>query len=600
MSNNKNKKTNAKAADVKKPETKKPAAKNPAAKKDEEVKGIKKLFSEKNLAVVITALSLVAILAVGGLIALIRYIVRDEGFDYQKSNLSKYIEFTGDYKNFTIDIDYAPMKDIDLEVAKLNLLASHKGEALYGGATKISNYIITPGAELKIWYRGYLKDSEGKKVEVTGMSNFTGSAAHDLEIGSSALIPGFELGLVGIDVDNYPKFEKITTGRAEDYENAVAYVTFTTQQNGKDVEQKGVRIDMSSEEDVDANFGAGFYHAISGMKIGVKNDKITVTKGDNEFDYTKVTVNFVTTCEVNPIVVETYFPYDYGTANLRNEKAYFEVYVDSAVLYELPEGITEEMITLGNVELSEEFIQSLIDDEESVITAELLDKYEGATLVEKYDAYATETIEAVYKEDYEQLVEDAIWKYYRSIANVKKYPKAKVEAIYKEYLADVEYQFSYTGGTLQGSNGSSQTYSDLESFACAYLGLSKSYDWRGYLNAMAESMVQERMILFYVIELEGIELSDDEFKAKYDETVKSYLDEYVNQHLAQVEKKDRDDFTDEEFEQYVLERRYELFQQYDETFFTERTYYTVLFDMVKDWPEVTTLENKSAYFDKYK
>ena len=583
MSNNKNKNVNTKKANVKKPEVKKPVA-----KKDEEVKGIKKLFSEKNLAIVITAIVLVAILAVGGLIALIRYIVRDEGFDYEKSNLSKYIEFTQDHKNFTVDIDFAPMKPIDLAVAKLNLQAANKGEAKHNGASVVSGYTITPGAEVKIWYRGYLVDpTTGEKVDVPGMSNFTGTAAQSLEIGSSTLIPGFELNLVGKKPDEYSKFEKITIGKVEDYENVVAYVTFTTQQNGKDVEQKGIRIDMSSEENVDKNFGVGFYDKISDMKIGVKNDKITVTRGDNEFDYTKVTVNFVTTCETNPIVIETFFPYDYKTANLRNEKAYFEVYVESAVLYEYDE-------------FDDAFVQKLIDDEENIITAELLNKYEGATLVEKYDAYATETIKKIYDEEYDKLIEDAIWNYYRQIVNVKKYPLAKVEAIYKEYLADVEYQFSYTGGTLQDSYGQNKTYSDLESFACAYLGLPANYNWREYLTGMAQSMVQERMILFYVMELENIELSEEEFNAKYEQTVKDYLDEYVNQHLAQVEKKTREDFTDEEFEQYVIERRYELFEQYDETFFTERTYYTTLFEIIKGWPKVTTLEDTSAYFEKYK
>ena len=115
MSNNKNKNTNTKKANVKKPEVKKPVA-----KKDEEVRGIKKLFSEKNLAIVITAIALVAILAVGGLIALIRYIVRDEGFDYEKSNLSKYIEFTQDHKNFTVDIEPKTVKGVQYLVTSID------------------------------------------------------------------------------------------------------------------------------------------------------------------------------------------------------------------------------------------------------------------------------------------------------------------------------------------------------------------------------------------------------------------------------------------------------------------------------------------------
>ena len=597
--------SNKKENNTNKTEIKKPSVKKPVEKNGGEEKGIKKLFSQKNLAVVITAISLVVILAVGGIIAMVRYIVRDEGFDFEKSDLSKYMEFTGAYKDFTVNLDYAAMKDIDLKVAKLNLQASYKGEKNMGDASYlVSNYTITPGAELNLWYRGYLIDPEtGEEVEVPGMSNFmqATSGLYDqytnsyrpLEIGSSTLIPGFELNLVGKKVDDYAKFEKITTGRVEDYENHVIYVTFTTQVDGKDVVQKGVRIDMSSKENVDKNFGEGFYEKISDMKIGAENPKLTVKKGGNEFDYTKVKVNFVTTCENNPekppIIVEAFFPYDYGTANLRNEKAYFEVYVDNAVIYEYDE-------------FDDKFVQKLIDDEESIITAELLNKYEGATLVEKYDAYANETIKAVYDEEYQSLLENAIWSHLRSITNIKKYPLAKVEDIYKEYLADVEYQFNFTGGSLQDAYGQSKTYQDLESFACAYLGLPANYDWRSYLDGMAKSMVQERMILFYVMELEGIEISDEEFQAKYDETVQEYLDEYVSQHLAKIAKKTKDDFTAEEYEQYVLERKYELFEQYDETFFTERTYYTTLFEIIKKWPTVITLdsENNSAYFDKYK
>ena len=153
---------------------------------------------------------------------------------------------------------------------------------------------------------------------------------------------------------------------------------------------------------------------------------------------------------------------------------------------------------------------------------------------------------------------------------------------------------------MQNSYGQSTTYNDLDSFACAYLGLTSGYDWRGYLDGMAKSMVEERMILYYLMDLEGIKLTDEEFKAKYDETVNVYLAEYVNQHLAQVSQKTREDFTDAEWDQYVIERRIELFAQYNETFFTERTYYTSLYEVIQNRPTVITLDQRSAYFDKYK
>ena len=586
--NNKQKNKNANVGN------KKTQVKNPASAKKvvaEEKKGLKKLFSEKNMAIVITAIIVAAILLIGGLVALIRYIVRDEGFDFETSNLSKYVEFTDDYKNFTVDIDYAPMKDIDLKVALLSLQNKEKGKALNNYHYMTAQYTITPGAKVKLWYRGYLIDEEtGEEVVVSGMSNFADTTAQELIIGSGQFIPGFELGLVGMEVDKYPKLEKITSGKVE--EKHIAYVTFTTNQNGKDVEQKSVRIDMSSEaaSDVEENFGKGFREAILGAKIGTTNDKVTVTKGDNEFDYTKVKVDFVTECENGenkPFVVEAYFPFDYSQVNLRNEKVYFEVYVDGSLLYEYPE-------------INDEFIQKLIEDEDYEVTAEILEQYEGATLTDKYLAYAKKGIEDVYAEAYDELLESAIWEYYFDIANVKKYPKSQVEKYYDEYVEDVKYQYSYTGGTLQNSSGQSQTYSDLDSFACAYLGLYSGSDWHAYLESMAKSMVKERMVLYYIMELEGISFTDEEFKKMYDETVQLYVDEYVNQHLAQVEDKTKDDFTEEEFAKYVAARKSELFERYDETFFTERTYYTTIIDMVKEWPEVTTLENRSAYFDKYK
>ena len=99
MSENKNKKNNEKVENK--------ATQKPASKEKNESVEPKKVISQKNLAVIITAGILVVILGAAGIFALVDAISRDAGFDYIKADLTKYIEFTDDYKNFTINVDIA-------------------------------------------------------------------------------------------------------------------------------------------------------------------------------------------------------------------------------------------------------------------------------------------------------------------------------------------------------------------------------------------------------------------------------------------------------------------------------------------------------------
>ena len=79
-------------------------------------------------------------------------------FDYLKADLSDYIEFTEDYKNFKLNVDIAKPHDIDVDVAILNMLYSDRETTpRYDGATITSPVTITAGDVVDIWYRGYLK-----------------------------------------------------------------------------------------------------------------------------------------------------------------------------------------------------------------------------------------------------------------------------------------------------------------------------------------------------------------------------------------------------------------------------------------------------------
>ena len=549
--------------------------------KEENEEG-KKRISEKSLAIIITAAILAVILIATAVVFIVQAVQKDKGFNYLTSDLSKYIEFTDDYKDFELNVDIAKPHDIDVEIAILSLLCQEKSkEALHDGAIVTSPTDIGVGDIVHIWYRGYLKDEDGEEIIVGNMSNFGDDEAQELEIGSGGFIPGFELGLVGKNTGDYSKFIKITEGKIS--ENQVAYVSFS-RVIGDDTQNKtkhtNVRIDLS-DPDIDEEYGAGFKARIMLGNIGDKFDFAVECDG-KKYNYYDCTVNFVTECETNPIVVETYFPYDYSAANLRNETAYFEVYVDGVVDYEAPV-------------FDDEFLEEKLKSEDFGVEREDLEKYEGEKLVDKYRAYATETMYELYEEEYKEKVEAAIWDYYAEISKAIKYPSAKVDEIHKEYLADVEDQFASSGGQVYNSyTGSYNTYSTLDTYAPAYLGLSSSTDWREYLYGLAESLVKERMVMYYILRSENIVPTSEELAKACDEIRQEYLDEYIAQYLD-YENKTREDYNDEEYAAFVEAREGEIFSYYDDAHFEETAYYNIVVEHIIDWPDVKTLDERRAY-----
>ena len=554
-------------------------------------KSAEKKIPENKLAVIITAISLAVITVCASAFFLVDAIINNKFFNYLTSDLSKYVTLSeDDYKNYTIEVDIAKPRDIDADVAILALLASDKGEAKYNGEEVTSHFTVMPGAELNIWYRGYILDNDGGKIEATGMSNLSGNSPSKLEIGSGSFIPGFELGLVGINTADYPRFVKITDNTTDIVESHIAYVSFSRLVEGgnKDNDTSkvvSVRIDLSGDK-IDKNFGEGFKEKILGATIGEKMTFSAVIDGKT-YNYTDVTVDYVTECENNsenpPIIVEAYFPYDYSTTTLRNETAYFEVYIDSGVLYE-------------EQKFDDEYVEKLVKREGSKITLDELNVFEGAALTDKYRTYVKKTIDEIYKEEYESAVREAAWDHILSRVKVIKYPESKVKEMYKEYIEGVEDQFEETGGYIANQyTGGYTTYQDIDSFARAYLGLGSSTNWKNYLYSMSESLVKERLAMYYIIRKENLKPGNKEFKAIIEEEKQMYLDEYVQQSLD-YEKKTREDFaTEEEYEDYVKDRASELFGYYNDDYFEETTLYNIASEQIIKWPTVITLDERLTY-----
>ena len=233
-----------------------------------------KNLSVKKLAIIITAAVVALVLLVLGIISIVNYVINDEGFDYLKSDLKDYIEFTEDFRNFDLTIDIAKPRDIDIDITILNMLREDKPTTAWLKESK-NNLQINPGDVVYIYYRGYLVDAEGNRTEQEGMCNFSDANPYGLEIGSNGFVPGFELDLAGHKTGDSVRFEKITSGSAAN--GKVAYVSYkkvTTNENNTTstttvAANNPKRIDYSAE-DIATIYGEGFLEKIQSLTVGTK------------------------------------------------------------------------------------------------------------------------------------------------------------------------------------------------------------------------------------------------------------------------------------------------------------------------------------------
>jgi hypothetical protein len=120
---------------------------------------------------------------------------------------------------------------------------------------------------------------------------------------------------------------------------------------------------------------------------------------------------------------------------------------------------------------------------------------------------------------------------------------------------------------------------------------------------MSESLVGERLIMYYLIEKLGIEITDELLAKTKADVKQEYLDEYIKQSLEYEESqyeasnpgKEFEKPTGEEYDKFVEEKKTELFNYYDEAYFTESAYYEIALDEFLKLPNVITLDERNAY-----
>ena len=479
-----------------------------------------------------------------------------EPFDYLEEDLTKYVAVDSSrYRDADIKIDLPDVSDLDVEVYILSQLKAKKGGTIYDGEYRYDK-VIYPGDKVYIYYRGYELLENGEERDLSGTCNFSSDELTELEIGSGSFVPGFELGLVGKNPQDYSRFEKITEGEVLDTD--VVYLTCTySYETGETNQNYLLRIDLS-DPDLEKKFGTGIADYVKSLKFGeTKREAKTFTLAgtDDKFTLISARLDFLTRCEENPIVVKTVFPYDYREEAFRNKTVYFDVYVKRALHYE-------------GVMLSDEAVTGQLGIKEAE-----LEKYEGGSAVEKYRNMVKSQLVESNAENRKYLAENTLWDKLISGATVKRMPSGEVNRLYNEYYYSLRDQYL--------SYGLDQYYPDFSDFLVANFELEAGEDPGEYMRSMVESEVKEKLIFYSIVKTEGFVPDGEKFAELYNSIIKESFD-------AENESSGKTYATEEAYNTAFEKYKTEAVEKNGEEYFAEIVYYRYGMDKILDLVNIIT------------
>lgn len=509
----------------------------------------KRLDSTKIFLIVFAAVALVGILT-SLVFALVPMFKKDKSLDYLKDDLSKYVSVPYElYNSYTVTVDLPLVGEKDVEYEILKLLCTHK-ESNDKSLENRVNRTIGAGDVANIYYRGYTLNDDGTKNYFDGGCNFT-DTTYALEIGSGSFIPGFEYNLVGKNQKDYAEMKKLTEGFTQPGD--IIYLTYSVYYaDGQASLTKSALVDLSDPK-LDEKWGEGFsayFNDVKGFKIGEQfatgkeeDKKLTVgtikdTDGDDIYFDMSISSVYRISTELDTLVVEAYFPYNYGDESLDGKTAYFEVFVKSVQDYDAPE-YNDEFIT--------EKVKKTADD---------LAQYEGETLADKYKAFVKENLDKDYEDDVRNVIESQFWKSVVAGSTFHKLPEKEVEAAYNNYVAEIQSTYA---------SGYSSYYSSIDEFARAYLELSAGADWKATLRQDAEYSLKQKLAFYYIIRELNLVPNDEEYKKIYDELFGAYLKDYLD-YYGITEESDN-------YELKVETATKEILSTYGESYWRESVYY---------------------------
>ena len=500
---------------------------------------------------------------------------RLENIDFLEENLSKYVQIPEDvYKNYEIEVSVGRPGEVELESRILYLLAS-KRDIENVDRRYMINVPITAGDAVYAYYTGYELGENGERIDIAGTSNFDMSidelkANGGIKIGGGLHVPGFELALVGKTPNDYnTSFNKVVGGNLPTSgvpENCVVYATASyVMEDGLLYEDEKIRIDFRDGKAED-KWGAGIYDYLCEKSIGMTNTAppITLTCADgNRITYTRMTVDYFTTCETDPLVIETTFPYDYeNNEALRGKTVYFDVYFYGVVVYDTPE-----------------FNDSFILDTLGVKESEL-EGFEGSTVTEKYRTFLMNELLAEYEEKLDAAAEEAMWAHLNAAVTVKKLPKREVMRIYDNYYYGLLHDY-------RAANAEGAGYESLDEYAREALGLDIGADWTEYIMNNAEAEVKEKLIFYTIIRAEDLVPSEEQFAEIYRQELELDFEYYSGKTAADYD-------TYEAFEEDLFKYEKEMLDALGTAYYHDAIYYNYATEKILAFATVKNTAESAA------
>ena len=486
---------------------------------------------------------------------------KEYSFDYLGEDISKYVQISpSDYKGYTLTVKLGKITDKSVEEQIMQTLYEYRSDEAENPGKTVP---LSVGDTLEMWYRGYVKDEDGKEIDVPGFSNMSDSSAYKLGIGSAKLPLGVESSLVGVVIADYASLQDAKK-KAGDIitENDVIYVSYSllSAADGQ-TSKSGVRIDLSDEE-LDSVYGVGFRSALIGKAIPEATEKLasfTTVGNGGSLVYKDIKVYTVYPKDAKYLTVEARLPYDYEDYDIAGDTIYFDIFPHYFTAYSVPE-------------LNDEFIRENLETLE--VTEQLLLDFEGDTLTERYKALVKEALSESREEQLTSIKEEAMWYHYNDKALIIEYPEDALMAVYTADVAEIELVWSQY----------KDSYPDFDDFACAYLSLGSGADWRESLMENARSEVKEKLIFYYIIKEEGLLVPESEYEELFDKMFSEYVDYYL-------EGKTLEDYkSEEEYKKARLDAEEAVLDYYGEQFFVDQVYYQYALDKVLDFAMVEIIE----------
>lgn len=500
MANNKNKDTKKKQV-----------------KEEVETVETKKLGKRGIITIILASVALVGI-TLGIIFGVTACRNKKKPFDFNTSDLSKYLSVATDYyKNYNVDINIPEITDDDVKEEIIKVLCKNKIRPDKAPITKF-DVEISAGDVAAIYYRGYTEEN-GIKKYFDGGCNFGESdpSKIELEIGSGSFVPGFESGLIGKNQKDFANLTRKTSGKVDINDSLISLTYSVARADGTSERSKTVIIDLN-DPTLDERWGEGFaaylrdnkeigsYFATANGKADPPFIVETVIEGkEGEDAYTNMFINSACSIsEGNVLTVEARFPNDYKSEDLRGKTGYFEVYIQGVRDYKTPE-------------LNDAFVTDTLK-----ISADELAKYDGATLVDKYQAKIKADLNASRDSEIERIVENSFWEQILAATTFYQLPESEVLENYNAAVAEMKAIFD--------SGYSTYYNNDFDMFARAYLELSTSADWTATVRKDAENAAKRRLVFYYLVRNNAELMPDD---AKYNEIYEMIFNTYLDEYLAE-------------------------------------------------------------------